>query len=97
VVIVGHDARLTDVADRVLWLEDGAFRSISDMATDPLCGIAVGRQRTPHVVHDGTTWYFCSPECREEFVRYPMRFIANMATAREEHAERRWGTCRTPS
>ena len=52
VVIVGHDARVTDVADRVLWLEDGAFRSISDMATDPLCGIAVGRQRTPHVVHD---------------------------------------------
>ena len=81
VVIVSHDARLKDVADRVLWLEDGEFRSISDMTTDPVCGMAVERQRTPHVVHDGATWYSCSPECRQEFARDPMRFIAIMSTA----------------
>lgn len=26
VVIVSHDARIKDIADRVLWLEDGKFK-----------------------------------------------------------------------
>lgn len=33
----GHDQRIRDIADRVLWLEDGAFRDIVRMATDPVC------------------------------------------------------------
>jgi hypothetical protein len=32
----------------VLWLEDGQFRSLSEMATDPVCGMAVEREGTPH-------------------------------------------------
>jgi YHS domain-containing protein len=61
VVIVSHDARLKEIADRVLWLEDGQFRSLSEMATDPVCGMAVEREGTPHYRHDGQTYYFCSP------------------------------------
>lgn len=34
VVIVSHDDRLREVADRVLWLEDGAFREIAPRAVD---------------------------------------------------------------
>jgi DNA-binding FrmR family transcriptional regulator len=41
VVIVSHDARLKEIADRVLWLEDGTFRELATMATDPICGMAV--------------------------------------------------------
>jgi len=37
VVIVSHDARLEEIADRVLWLEDGTFRELATMATDPVC------------------------------------------------------------
>jgi len=33
IVMVSHDERLREVADRVLWLEDGAFRD--DFTTDP--------------------------------------------------------------
>ena len=39
VVVVSHDLRVRDLADRVLWLEDGEFRDISAEAgtkiTDP--------------------------------------------------------------
>ena len=76
VVIVSHDTRLKDIADRVLWLEDGEFRSIAEMATDPVSGMAVEREGTPHVVSDGQTWFFCSTACRDEFSADPGRFLA---------------------
>ena len=75
VVIVSHDARLKEIADRVLWMEDGQFRSLSDMATDPVCGMAVEREGMPHYRHDGQTYYFCSPACREEFAASPGHFL----------------------
>lgn len=74
VVIVSHDTRLKDIADRVLWLEDGAFRAMSEMATDPVCGMAVEREGSPHYVIDGSTYFFCSIDCREEFVSDPEKF-----------------------
>lgn len=75
VVIVSHDTRLRDIADRVLWLEDGEFRSIAKMATDPVCGMAVDREGSPHFRRDGRTYFFCSPTCREEFAAEPERFL----------------------
>ncbi len=79
VVIVSHDTRLEDIADRVLWLEDGEFRSVSEMATDPVCGMAVDREGAPHFRYDGQTFFFCSPACREEFAGRPERFIERPA------------------
>jgi len=78
VVIVSHDARLKDIADRVLWLEDGEFRSMSEMATDPVCGMAVEREGAPHYRWDGTTSFFCSPACRDEFAAEPQRFAGGV-------------------
>ena len=74
VVIVSHDPRLKDIADRVLWLEDGAFRAVSELATDPVCGMAVEREGTPHYMVDGSTYFFCSTACRDEFVADPGKF-----------------------
>jgi putative ABC transport system ATP-binding protein len=74
VVIVSHDTRLKEIADRVLWLEDGRFKAMSDLAVDPVCDMAVERQGTPHYRHDGRTWYFCSLACRDEFTAAPARF-----------------------
>jgi putative ABC transport system ATP-binding protein len=74
VVIVSHDGRLKEIADHVLWMEDGQFRSLSEMAADPVCGMAVEREGTPHYRHDGQTYYFCSPACRDEFAASPGRF-----------------------
>jgi len=71
VVIVSHDNRLKEVADRILWLEDGAFRALEGMATDPVCGMSVDRLDTPHYQVDGITHYFCSTGCRDEFAANP--------------------------
>ena len=74
IVIVSHDSRLREIADRVLWLEDGAFSQIETMATDPVCDMAVERTGTPTLEHDGTTYWFCSTHCRDEFAAEPDRF-----------------------
>ena len=69
VVIVSHDERLKEIADRVLWLEDGTFRELAAMATDPICGMAVtaDHDTSIHLQRDGQTWWFCSTNCRDEY------------------------------
>ena len=87
VIIVSHDARLKGIADRVLWLEDGQFRSMSEMATDPVCGMAVDRTDAPHFHHDGQTYFFCAQACRDEFAASPARFLKRLPdTARAVEA-----------
>jgi putative ABC transport system ATP-binding protein len=68
VVIVSHDQRIRDIADRVLWLEDGAFKDIVTMATDPVCGMAVERERAVSLQRDGEETFFCSRGCRQEYL-----------------------------
>lgn len=68
VVIVSHDQRIKDIADRVLWLEDGEFKEMTTMATDPVCGMAIERERAAaRLEGEGQTYYFCSRGCRREF------------------------------
>lgn len=68
VVIVSHDQRLREIADRILWLEDGQFRDLTTMATDPVCGMAIDRDQSPSAVVGGRTYHFCSRGCRDEFL-----------------------------
>ena len=75
VVIVSHDERLKQIADRLLWLEDGRFRELAAMTTDPVCQMAVETGDSPHLDHDGRTWWFCSTHCRDEFNADPDRFL----------------------
>jgi putative ABC transport system ATP-binding protein len=74
VVIVSHDARIKDIADRVLWLEDGRFKDMVAMATDPVCGMAVEKEKAVVAEWNGRTFYFCSRGCRNEFFEDPGRF-----------------------
>jgi putative ABC transport system ATP-binding protein len=74
VVIVSHDARLQEIADRVLWLEDGTFRELSTMATDPVCGMTVPQHDHPDLTLDQAVRWFCSTACRDEFAANPDRF-----------------------
>jgi putative ABC transport system ATP-binding protein len=69
VVIVSHDQRIRDIADRVLWLEDGQFKDMVTMATDPVCGMPVERERSVSIEHAGQTYWFCSNGCQAEFRR----------------------------
>jgi putative ABC transport system ATP-binding protein len=70
VIAVSHDQRIREVADRVLWLEDGRIRDIGKPAKDPVCGMTVERARRM-AVHAGVTYYFCAEGCRREFEQDP--------------------------
>src|SRR5215217_4189532 len=74
VIIVSHDARIKDIADRVLWLEDGQFKDMVSMATDPVCGMAVEKEKAVVAEWKGRTFYFCSRGCRNEFFEDPKIF-----------------------
>jgi putative ABC transport system ATP-binding protein len=67
IVIVSHDDRLREIADRVLWLEDGAIRELEQMPIDPVCGMAVERSTAISEEVDGELWWFCSGGCRADF------------------------------
>ena len=68
-VIVSHDERLREIADRVLWLEDGGFKTIQALARDPVCGMLIEPDHAPATIEtEGTTLYFCSRGCRAEFL-----------------------------
>lgn len=76
VVIVSHDARIQDIADRVLWLEDGQFKEMATMATDPVCGMKVEREKAVTAEWDGRSFSFCSRGCRNEFLEEPQQFLS---------------------
>lgn len=75
VIIVSHDQRIKDIADRVLWLEDGEFKNEVEMSRDPVCGMSVDLETAPAQVEwNGRTYVFCANGCREEFLVDPTRF-----------------------
>ena len=74
VVIVSHDQRIRDIADRVLWLEDGQFMELQTMVFDPVCGMSLEQDRAVTARRDGRSWWFCSKGCRDEFLANPSLF-----------------------
>jgi putative ABC transport system ATP-binding protein len=79
VVIVSHDHRIREVADRVLWLEDGRFKDMGRLARDPVCRMTVEEEAAPALAFGGQTYYFCSRGCRSEFEEDPQRFLSAAA------------------
>jgi len=75
VVIVSHDQRIKDIADRVLWLEDGEFKETVTMAVDPVCGMSVEREKAISAEWEGQVFYFCALGCRDEFLNNPQKFL----------------------
>jgi putative ABC transport system ATP-binding protein len=76
VIVVSHDQRIREVADRVLWLEDGRLSDMGQLAIDPVCNMGVdvaSARATLH--HEGKTYYFCSNGCSWEFQSDPARFL----------------------
>jgi putative ABC transport system ATP-binding protein len=76
VIIVSHDPRIKEIADRVLWLEDGQFKDMVNMTTDPVCGMSVEMENAPaRLDYSGKTYFFCAAGCREEFQEEPKRYL----------------------
>jgi P-type Cu+ transporter len=58
---------------RLPLLEDTANQAI-----DPVCGMTVDPGTAPaSYVHEGKTYYFCCPSCREKFKTDPARYLAS--------------------
>jgi putative ABC transport system ATP-binding protein len=69
VVIVSHDDRLREIADRVLWLEDGRLKTLHALERDPTCGMLVDPAHAPASLdREGRRLFFCSSGCRDEFL-----------------------------
>ncbi|OGO45520.1 MAG: hypothetical protein A2W34_02730, partial [Chloroflexi bacterium RBG_16_64_32] len=79
VIIVSHDHRIREVADRVLWLEDGRIKDIGKLVHDPVCGMAVEEADAVAQSHKGSTYYFCADGCRREFLDDPSAFVGEEA------------------
>lgn len=79
VLIVTHDSRIADVADRVVWLEDGSVSEqppgTGDTVIDPVCGMSIDPTRAAASRRRGQqTTYFCSDICLERYEADPDRF-----------------------
>ncbi len=79
VVLVTHDQRIEDVADRILWLEDGALRDRKAephaWVRDPVCGMRIdGWTASLFAEHHGRRYVFCSRRCLERFEAEPDRY-----------------------
>ena len=82
VVMVTHDPRVEDIADRILWLEDGELRDRKleqhKWARDPVCGMKVDEwTATLFSVYQGQRYVFCSKRCQEKFNAKPGDFIGS--------------------
>jgi putative ABC transport system ATP-binding protein len=76
VIIVSHDHGTREVADRVMWLEDGRVRPAIKPARDPVRGAIVETEGSPSTTHAGRTCYFCAQDCLWQFQQNPTRSAA---------------------
>ncbi|HWA74606.1 MAG TPA: heavy metal translocating P-type ATPase [Polyangiaceae bacterium] len=56
---------------------------------DPVCGMTVNPETAKggSFVHQGTTYYFCNPRCREKFRAEPSRYLAKPEPVAQDAAE----------
>jgi ABC-type sugar transport system ATPase subunit len=92
VILVTHDPRVEDVADRILWLEDGQIRDRKSeehaRVRDPVCGMWVDEWAAENTAeHRGERFVFCSRRCLERFEAEPERYAARAGA--ESRAGRR--------
>jgi putative ABC transport system ATP-binding protein len=79
VIIVSHDQRIKDIADRIFWLEDGEFKDVVELAQDPVCGMSIDRTDAPAQARwNGRTFYFCANGCRRDFLEERGRYIPDL-------------------
>jgi putative ABC transport system ATP-binding protein len=80
VIVVSHDQRIREVADRVVWLEDGRIKEMGQLARDPVCGMNVEMGGAVTVEYERMTFHFCSRGCSMEFLADPVKFTAQAAS-----------------
>ncbi|MCP5162314.1 MAG: ATP-binding cassette domain-containing protein [Hahellaceae bacterium] len=82
VIVVTHDPRVEEIADRIFWLEDGTLRvrrsEQHHWARDPVCGMRVDAWTAVHRAQaEDQEFVFCSANCRQRFLADPSRYSAS--------------------
>ena len=55
---------------------------------DPVCGMDVDPNKAEwSTEYMGQIYYFCSPQCKEEFVKNPDKYVTKSHHASHEHHE----------
>ena len=68
-------AEIVSVRPRAVRPEQPGVPAGAEIATDPVCGMAVAAVASSvHVDHDGVTYWFCGEGCRAAFVDAPDRY-----------------------
>lgn len=49
------------------------------MPFDPVCGVQVDEEDALTASYAGRTYYFCSEDCREEFLEAPEEYVGEAA------------------
>jgi len=80
VLMVTHDPRVEEIADRVLWLEDGALRDRKSeqhsWVIDPVCGMRVDEWTASVMTeYNDKKFSFCSGRCLNRFEAQPERYL----------------------
>jgi len=80
VVLVTHDPRVEEIADRILWLDDGELHDRKDedhaWVRDPVCGMRVD-EWTAGIFSEyrSTRYAFCTNRCKERFDEEPESYL----------------------
>ena len=82
-MIGSHNQRSEDIADKVLWLEDGQFKETVTIAIDPLCKMVVEKEKAPGAEWSGMLYNFCAKGCQDEFIRENRKIIINFPREKE--------------
>ncbi len=65
------------------------------MQTDPVCGMQIDDQKAPaKSQYHGTTYYFCSSECKGKFDQQPQQFAGKTGQAQSGGQAQRGGSTR---
>ena len=80
VLMVTHDPRVEEMANRILWLEDGALRDRKSekhsWVNDPVCGMRVDEWTAEiFTEYEGKHFVFCSRRCLERFQSDPVQYV----------------------
>jgi len=82
ILLVTHDPRVEDIADRVLWLEDGKLsdrrEEIHDWQHCPVCNMRVDALTAEFKgEYEGKKYIFCSIRCKERFIEHQQKYVSS--------------------
>ncbi|HKY38175.1 MAG TPA: YHS domain-containing protein [Polyangiaceae bacterium] len=72
---------------------------MTESAIDPVCGMTVNPSaaRGGSHTHEGQTYYFCNPRCRERFAANPGQYLAPKPGESDAHATHAHAHAATPA